>query len=159
LNTAAGVLGPDLERSSRVVTLFHCRLDGANRQFTYANAGHRLGFVRRTDGTLETFEEQGLPLGIMSDVNYIEKNIILAAGDLVIIFSDGLIDAKGGQEIRFNDLADLLSSDLDASRVVERLVEFAVPPGELPDDLTLLVLRCQPENALQCTGEPLRQER
>jgi phosphoserine phosphatase RsbU/P len=148
LNTAAGVLGPDLERSSRFVTLFHCQLDGTNRRFTYANAGHRLGFVRRADGTLETFEEQGLPLGIMSDVNYTEKSITLAAGDLVIIYSDGLIDAKGGQEICFNDLADLLSSDLDASTVVERLVEFAVPPGELPDDLTLLVLRCQPANAL-----------
>ncbi|MCC6454621.1 MAG: SpoIIE family protein phosphatase [Caldilineaceae bacterium] len=148
LNTAAGVLGPDLERSSRFVTLFHCQLDGANRQFIYANAGHRLGFVRRADGTLETFEEQGLPLGIMSDVTYIEKSITLAAGDLVVIYSDGLIDAREGQEIRFNDLAGLLSSDLDAAAVVERLVEFAVPPVDLPDDLTLLVLRCQPANAL-----------
>jgi phosphoserine phosphatase RsbU/P len=148
LNTAAAVLGPDLERSGRFVTLFHCQLDGANRQFTYANAGHRLGFVRRQDGTLETFDAQGLPLGIMSDVTYTEKSITLAAGDLVIVYSDGLIDAKEGQEIRFNDLADLLSSEIDAATVVERLVEFAVPRGELPDDLTLLVLRCQPANPL-----------
>jgi hypothetical protein len=40
-------------------------------------------------------------------------------------------------------LAAVLSSDLQPKTVIERLVELAVPLGELPDDLTLLVLRCQ----------------
>jgi serine phosphatase RsbU (regulator of sigma subunit) len=145
LNTAAEVLGPDLERSDRFVTLFHCQLQADRRQFTYANAGHRLGFVRRHDATLETFEAQGLPLGIWADATYTEKCVALAPGDFVVIYSDGLIDAKGDQEIGVEELAAVLSTELCATTVVERLVELAVPPGELPDDLTVLVLRCKPE--------------
>jgi CheY-like chemotaxis protein len=143
LNTAAEVLGPDLERSDRFVTLFHCQLQAELRLFTYANAGHRLGFVQRADGTLEGFEAQGLPLGILADATYTEKSLTLAPGDWVVIYSDGLIDAKGDQEVRIEDLAAVLVAGLKATTAVERLVELAVPPGELPDDLTLLVLRCK----------------
>jgi serine phosphatase RsbU (regulator of sigma subunit) len=145
LNTAAEVLGPDLERSGRFVTLFHCQLQAESRQFTYANAGHRLGFVQRASGALETFEAQGLPLGIWGDATYTEKSLTLAPGDWVVIYSDGLIDAKGDEEIRTEQLAAVLSAKLSAATAVQRLVELAVPPGELPDDLTLLVLRCKPE--------------
>jgi sigma-B regulation protein RsbU (phosphoserine phosphatase) len=143
LNTAAAVLGPDLDRSGRFITLFHCQLHATTRQFTYANAGHRLGFVRRANGALEIFEAQGLPLGILVDVTYSEKSITLASGDLVVIYSDGLIDAKGEQGIHAEELASILSAEINATTVVERLVAFAVPPGELPDDLTLLVVRCK----------------
>lgn len=142
LNTAAEVLGPDLDRSGRFVTLFHSQLHAPTRQFTYANAGHRLGFIRRANGTLEVLEEQGLPLGILLEVTYIEKSITLASGDLVVIYSDGLIDAYG-EELHMEQLAAVLSADLQPTTVIERLVELAVPLGELPDDLTLLVLRCQ----------------
>jgi serine phosphatase RsbU (regulator of sigma subunit) len=144
LNTAAAVLGPDLERSGRFVTLFHCQIEAATQKFTYANAGHRLGFVRRENGALETFEEQGLPLGIWPDATYTEKSITLLPGDIVVIYSDGLVDAKGDQEIHIDELAAGFSAEIDAATVVERLVKLAVPPGELPDDLTLLVLRCRP---------------
>lgn len=144
LNTAAKVLGPDLERSGRFITLFHCQLQAESRQFTYANAGHRLGFVQRADGVIETFEAQGLPLGIWGDATYTEKHLTLSPGDWVVIYSDGLIDAKVDEEIGVDQLAALLSMELSATKAMERLVGLAVPPGELPDDLTVLVLRCKP---------------
>jgi phosphoserine phosphatase RsbU/P len=145
LNTAAKVLGPDLERSDRFVTLFHCQLETVTRQFTYANAGHRLGFVRRSGGGIETFEEQGLPLGIWPDVTYTEKSLTLAPGDWVVVYSDGLIDAKGNQEITTEALAALCAVDLPATTLIQKLVELAVPDGELPDDLTIVVLHCKTE--------------
>lgn len=147
LNTATTVLGADLERSGRFITLFHCQLHLETRQFTYANAGHRLGFVRRADGTLEMLEEQGLPLGIWLDATYTEKSLTLEPGDWVVIYSDGLIDAKVDQEITVDELADVLDDVTLAATAVERLVELAVPSsGELPDDLTLVVLRCNVRN-------------
>lgn len=157
LNTAAKVLGPDLDRSGRFVTLFHCQLQGDTREFTYANAGHRLGFVRRANGTLESFEAQGLPLGIFADATYTEKSLTLAPGDLVVVYSDGLVDAKADGGLQTDELAAVLSADISAATAVERLVELAVPPGEspqgapfeLPDDLTVLVLRCKPVELLE----------
>ena len=147
LNTAATVLGSDLERSGRFVTMFHCQLHLETRQFTYANAGHRLGFVRRADGTLEMLEEQGLPLGIWLDATYTEKRLTLEPGDWVVIYSDGLIDAKVNQEITVDELAGVLDDVTLAATAVARLVELAVPSsGELPDDLTLVVLRCNVRN-------------
>ena len=142
LNIATTVLGPDLERSGRFVTLFHCKLQETTREFTYANAGHRLGFVRRANGTLEMIEEQGLPLGIWLDATYTEKSLTLDPGDWVVVYSDGVIDAKGDPALTVEDLASVLANLSSATTAVERLVELTVPPGELPDDLTLLVLHC-----------------
>jgi serine phosphatase RsbU (regulator of sigma subunit) len=147
LQTAAETLGPDLERSGRFVTLFHCQVEGTTRHFTYANAGHRLGFVRRASGALENFEAQALPLGILADDTYTEKRIELAPGDWVVIYSDGLIDAKGDEEIAVEELAVTLDGESHPASAIERLVALAVPPGELPDDLTVLVLRCNEEGA------------
>ena len=150
LNTAAQVLGPDLERSGRFVTLFHCQLDSATRRFTYANAGHRLGFVLRAQGALEEFEAQGLPIGILPDESYTEQTLNLAPGDWVVIYSDGLIDARGDEGSAVEALAAVLAGANGAAQAVDRLVALAVPPGELPDDLTLLVLHCKAE------GEPIK---
>jgi serine phosphatase RsbU (regulator of sigma subunit) len=134
-----------LERSGRFVTLFHCQLQGATRQFTYANAGHRLGFVLRAGGALETFEAQALPLGIFPEDIYTEKSVTLAPGDWIVIYSDGLIDARGNEETAVDELAAALAPERHATVGIERLVEVAVPPGELPDDLTVIVVRCQEE--------------
>lgn len=145
LNTAAEVLGPDLERSGRFITLFHCQLQADTRQLVYTNAGHRLGFVRRATGTIELFEAQGLPMGIWADSTYSEQSITLAPNDWVVIYSDGLIDAKGDGGIGVEHLAAVLATASNAQSAVERLVELAVPSGELPDDLTVLVLYCKAE--------------
>jgi DNA-binding response OmpR family regulator len=143
LHTAAQVLGPDLERSGRFVTLFHCQLDATTGAFTYANAGHRLGFILRGGNLLEEFEPQALPIGILPDDLYTERTLMLAPGDWVVVYSDGLIDAKMDAEIGAAELAGVLTAQTQAKVAVEQLVALAVGPGELPDDLTLVVLRCK----------------
>jgi serine phosphatase RsbU (regulator of sigma subunit) len=144
LRATAEALGPDLERSGRLVTLFHGQLHAPTRQFVYTNAGHRLGFVRRAGGGIEPLAAHGLPLGVWPDADYDEATVHLRPGDLVVIHSDGLLDANRTDDLREEDLAAVVDDTMHARAVIDALLARAVPEGELPDDLTLLTLRCQP---------------
>ena len=116
-------------------------LDPATRCLTYSNAGHGLGFIRRSHGAVESFGAQGLPMGIWAGVEYTEASTSLAPGDLVVVYSDGLLDARGEPPLTVEEMVAVLDTPLDAAAVVARLVELAAPAGELPDDLTVMALR------------------
>lgn len=142
LATAHDVLGPDLERSGRFITLFHARLEPVTHWLVYADAGHGLGFVRRCNGSVEPLESQGLPLGIFPDVLYTERGLLFAAGDYLVVYSDGLLDANDDEHLTIDAMAGMITSGMDAQQVIDALLEAAVPPGDVPDDLTVLVVRC-----------------
>ena len=63
-------------------------------------------------------------------------------GDTLVLFSDGLIDARPELEINNQMLADRLEEATSAEEMVGRLVELTVQQGPLPDDVTVLVARC-----------------
>ena len=141
LATAHHVLGPDLDRSGRFITLFHALLEPDIRRVIYADAGHGLGVIRRADGCVELLHSHGLPLGVLPDVIYAEQELTFAPGDCLVVYSDGLTDA-GGDLFTGPMLAATLDGDMNAAEIIAALMAAAVPPGDVPDDLTVLVLRC-----------------
>jgi sigma-B regulation protein RsbU (phosphoserine phosphatase) len=60
---------------------------------TYVNAGHNLPVLRRANGTLEELDKGGLPLGIESDALYETGHTCLNSGDVLILFTDGCMEA------------------------------------------------------------------
>lgn len=142
MNLAARALETDLQRSSSFVTLFHAQLDVPERTLAYADAGHGHAFVRRSEGISEKLDAGGIPLGILSGETYSEGSFTFGPGDALIVYSDGLVDARpdspGAAEI-----ADSLRGANSAEEMVDRLVRSAQPAGPLPDDLTVMVLRCR----------------
>lgn len=144
LAISSAVMGPDLERSGRFVTLFHACLDPVSATLTYADAGHGLGFVQHVDGTCTPLVAQGLPLGIFLDTTYQAATLNLARGELLVLHSDGLLDAKGDGAFLETDLMGSIPPGMCADEARRTLLDFAVPSGDLPDDLTLLVLRRMP---------------
>src|SRR5213082_1202838 len=64
----------------------------ASRKLTYVNAAHNAPILRRANGTLETLEAGGLPLGIRPATNYETASLELKPGDALIFFTDGVVE-------------------------------------------------------------------
>jgi steroid delta-isomerase-like uncharacterized protein len=75
------------------VTCFYATLDPSSGSLTYANAGHDLPYIRRRNGDAEELRARGMPLGLTSGMGYEEKEIVLDAGESVLFYSDGLVEA------------------------------------------------------------------
>ena len=74
--------------------------DPAERRLAYVNAGHNAPVLRRANGTLEQLDTGGLPLGIESGAVYETATVELPAGDALIFFTDGVVEAfnEAGEE-------------------------------------------------------------
>ncbi len=80
--------------SSRFITFLLIALDAQSHRLVIVNAGHICPIIRRAGGRLEFIgeEEKGLPLGIDSNASYQTVSVDLEAGDVVVLYTDGLTD-------------------------------------------------------------------
>jgi len=141
----ARALEPDLSRVDAYVTLFLARLDVARRRLTYVDAGHGHVFVLRANGTVELLPTRGLPVGILPDAIYQQGQVDFAPGDALILYSDGLIDARPDLVLDSPAIAAQLAGVNGVEGFVSRLIDFgSAGAGPLPDDLTVVALYLPP---------------
>jgi phosphoserine phosphatase RsbU/P len=163
LRTAAWFTGDDLAALFQVVnhqayasssedryaTLFYGVFDGSSRTLRYVNAGHNPPVIIRRDGTMNSLETGGSPVGLFADSEYAEGIVELETGDLMIAFTDGLTEATNpnGQEWGVPGLLKAAAFRAQCSQDTGDLVnlifhsmdEFA--KGHQTDDATLAVVR------------------
>ena len=139
--TESAVL-PDLENAESFVTLFLGQLFAAERRLTFVDCGHGYVFLRLRDGAVEGLAPRGLPLGVPGPKVYQEGTIRFGKGDTLVIYSDGLVDARPEMALDSRTLARHLDEAASAQEMVERLVGLTEQEGPLPDDVTVLVVRC-----------------
>lgn len=131
----------------RFTTMFLAELDPVTRQMTYVNAGHNWPVLRHSSGTIERLQTGGLPLGVMRNARYECGQATLASGDLLIIFTDGLVEAENQQEEEYGEgrmFAALNSYATTSAEVLQNLMTSAdrfVGTAPQHDDITCLVLR------------------
>ena len=141
-------LDSDLARSGSFVTLFHAQLNTLTSELRYVDAGHGQALLRRAEGTLEPLQPFGLPLGVLSTERYSEGVVTLNAGDVLVIYSDGLSEARPELFRDQQTLASQILTDETAGATAQRLVDLATATGgQLPDDLTVVVVRRSPGGA------------
>ena len=139
-HTATSLDG-DLARSGSFVTVFHAQLNVETAELRYVDAGHGQVFLRRANGTIELLQPWGLPIGVVASEEYREGSVTLQPGDVLVIYSDGLTEARPDLFRDRVTLAAQIPSDEAASVTAQRLVELATEAGPLPDDLTVVVVR------------------
>lgn len=147
----SGALDGDFVRSGGFVTLFLGQLDVSTRRLDYVDAGHGLVFLRRAGGEVETLEPRGLPLGVLDEQMYEDGSVTMRRGDALVVYSDGLLDFCPDAARSPALLADQLEGATSAQEMVDRLMAKEALSESLPDDLTVLVLRCCEE-----AGAPMR---
>lgn len=144
-------------RGLRFVTLFVARIDTASGVVTYVNGGHNPPYVMRATGEIETLSSGGLLLGMFPEAEYEQGTITLSPGDLLVIYSDGVTEARApagpgeevGEEFGEDRLVEFLrdARDLPAEQLVDRLIgrirEFN-GPAQLADDVTVAAVRFGP---------------
>ena len=151
--------GPALTRTNNLmcdagiddkfITLSLCNLDFSERRLTYASAGHEPVLIRRAGGQIEELGElvRKFPLGVDDSLVYSQAETILAPGDVVVIYSDGVTDAQnpagerydliGNRRLRAR-LAGLSGSpSLVGEGILQELREFCRDQSQA-DDITLV---------------------
>ncbi len=129
------------------ITCFYAILDPESGRLSYANAGHNLPCCRHEHAATE-LEARGMPLGLMPGMSYEENEAVLAPGEGVLFYTDGLVEAHNPQGEMFGTprLRDLLSERSEGGRdlsatLMEELERFTGEGWEQEDDITLLTLQ------------------
>ena len=142
LRLAEQALQADLDNSESFVTLFHGQLNVANRSFIFVDCGHGFVFVRRANGAVSGLSPRGLPLGVPGQKAYEEGVISFDEGDTLVLYSDGLIDARPDLNLDSKLLAERINGAASAQEMVDQFMGLTEQQGPQPDDITVLVVRC-----------------
>ncbi len=132
--------------ADRFITFFYGRLEADSRRLRYVNAGHNPPIVLHADGAHERLREGGGVLGAFPGQSYAAGEAQLRAGDRVVLFTDGVTEARnsGGEEFGEPKLLDLLKANRGrTARELQQEILTAVQAfsaGDLEDDATLLVI-------------------
>jgi len=121
--------------------------DGA--RVACASGGHPLPLLVRVDGTVEPVGAPGTLLGVLPDPRFEDRSVTLGPGDALVLYTDGVIEARSSDGVDgMLDEAGLthlltacagLGADAIATRVEE--AAFAASGGTPRDDIAVLVLR------------------
>lgn len=102
LSVLNNFLFDDLNRSDYFISLFYAQIDVAKHQLRYANAGHPTPLIFNTKTSkYQELDADGLLVGIQQDIVFEQKIHPLAEGDVVLFYTDGLIEAEDPDHIFF----------------------------------------------------------
>jgi serine phosphatase RsbU (regulator of sigma subunit) len=136
------------EEDPRFSTLLLARVepDREGLRVHLASGGHPPALVLRRDGTVESIDCPGTLLGVVADPVFRDRTVSLSSGDAIVLYTDGLTEARRERGIlgeeRVRELLAGLAGE-DARGIARGLVDasLAWQHGERADDLALLVLR------------------
>jgi serine phosphatase RsbU (regulator of sigma subunit) len=119
---------------------------GASVQIS--SAGHPLGLVRRADGRVQAFGRPGTLLGLLPDPALSDSHRLLRAGDSLILFTDGITEARrrADRELYGEDrLRDCIAglAGASATQMADAIQQAALAFSgeECGDDTVALVLK------------------
>jgi sigma-B regulation protein RsbU (phosphoserine phosphatase) len=131
----------------KFATFYFGLYDDESRVLTYTNAGHLPPILMR-DGQAERLEVTGTVVGAFPFARYEEKTVQLQAGDLLVAFTDGIVEPENAYGEAFGEekLIDLLLryEQQEPEEIMARIMETVeqwTGASELYDDMTLLVAR------------------
>ena len=135
--------------SMMFVTLFLALLNIRTGEMTYCNGGHNPPYLIRNGGAIEPLETTGgMALGVDESFCYQAKQVLLAPGDALFLFTDGITEAMNADrelfaEARLENLLEALRQ-----RPLEQIVAGVLKAVEAfadgtpqADDITMLMLK------------------
>ena len=144
------------------VTAAYVQVNPAEGIVRAAGAGNPSPLLRQADGTVVELARPGFPMGLFRGSEYDRVEAPLAAGDRILLYTDGLVELMNPEEEEFGmeqlkgfmqDQAPL-PAGLFADALLEHLHAWAERPStqSFDDDLTLIVVDILPRNGDRATG-------
>lgn len=134
-------------QTERYATLFLASYDAGTQRLTYANGGHLPPLVISKDGTVRRLDCGGSVVGLMEGMEYEEATVQLAAGDLLVAFTDGLTEPeKAGEDFGEGRLLEYVRAHREEPLTVLaantlQAVKAWIGEQEQPDDMTVVLAR------------------
>lgn len=133
----------------RFITFFYGVLDPVSGKLKYANAGHNHPLLVRSNGLCEPLAGHGMVMGIVADSRYQGYETVLGSGEMLVLFSDGVTEARPPDS--WHDFGEQrLSAFLveNSTETPQRLIEKLVTQlrawckqDAFADDFTMLVVK------------------
>jgi serine phosphatase RsbU (regulator of sigma subunit) len=142
----------DVQASSRFMTLFYAEIDCNARCIRWVRAGHEPALVYdpRSGEFGELGGQGGLPLGVFGEARYEEYHRELAAGQVLVIGTDGIWEARNREGRMFGKLLlqQVIRDNVvrPAAEIVEKVLEALKQflfPLDIQDDATLVVVKVE----------------
>ncbi len=130
----------DLANAGAFVTIFRAHVDAADGQVSYTDAGHGLSLIVGADGATRRLSATGLPLGIDPGPERVTARARIAPGELLVTFSDGVLDALGGSLGDLDQVGRAVRGTRTAEQAADAVLSL-VDPRRPDDDLTVVALR------------------
>jgi len=132
----------------KYASLFLGILDPARKTLQYSNAGHNPPLILTREGEVMRLKTGGAPLGIINAMHYREETLYLNPGDVVVMYSDGVLEAINAtdEEIALEDLEDLVRNHQESSAksISKSILDHAMDVSQesiIKDDMTVVVLK------------------
>jgi len=135
----------------KYATVFYCTLERSG-QLHYVNAGHCPPLVVRSAGNLESLDATGMPVGMIDEASFEVRQVKLASGDRIVIYTDGVTEAQSeaGEFFGRQRLRQLISEHrADGCEALHEAIAQAVASftesAPQADDITLVVIEYRAE--------------
>ena len=144
-------LYPDLSVNGMFLTMFYALYNPLQKALFYASAGHNPPLVLKGgSGATDLLKSKGFFIGGRPELSFSMQTIKLNSGDIVLFYTDGLVEAKNinGEQFGIERVAETLKNYhcLEAAALGDflcmRLMQF-IGPCEQKDDITLIVLKVE----------------
>ena len=129
----------------KYATVFYATLD-ADGKLRFSNAGHCAPLLVRKGGAVESLHTTSMPVGMVSGAPFCEEDRLLAPGDRVVLFTDGVTEAQNAAREFFGKqrLRDVVAhaAGLDCTGMhdaIQQALKDFTGGAEQSDDITLVV--------------------
>jgi len=149
LQALNGYFLKDLDRSDLFVTMFYLQYNPKNHRLIFGNAGHNTPLLwKKQKRQIEILDTEGLIFGIKKDIAFEQKATDLEQGDILLLYTDGIIEAENRDKLFFGieRLSKVLEECEDLSP--QELIDQIMTQGRIftgmrhfKDDVTLVVMK------------------
>ena len=133
------------------ITMVIGTIDAETKTLTLANAAHHAYPLLLRNGEVETLKTGGMPLGMMAGIQYTQQQFSLESGDVIILMTDGIIEAQNSEKQLYSDSGRLekIISQFTLNQSAEAMVEtilndarsFGGDKTQRDDDMTVVIAR------------------
>ncbi|MCU0227527.1 MAG: SpoIIE family protein phosphatase [Bryobacterales bacterium] len=141
---------------NRYATAFLLLLDPATGEADFVNCAHNQPLLLRASDAQEWLDGPGLALGLMKRSTQQQAHVAIAPGDILVIYTDGVSEAVNLADEEFGEqrLLEIVRQlrHLSARTIVDGIfqaIEYHVGDAPQHDDITLMVVKRNPDGALE----------
>ncbi len=142
----------DLDQSHRLVTLFYSDYDPRTRKLRFANAAHNPPLLwKSSDQKIIKLDAEGFVLGLQKEAEYQCGEIKLSENDLVLYYTDGVIDTSNSLGERFDEerlmkiftrlCKQSFTSQEILNKIFKKLDDFTGQNRHLEDDASMVIFQ------------------